>query len=72
MMQISISVPHAQGEAWLAQFARNADNNAFGGALLLQPYPATLAGQIAAVVALGHHAFNTWHQREPVRGLIKS
>ena len=71
-MQVSIVVPQAQDEARPAQFARNAHDYAVGSALLLDLYPATLAGQIAAVVALGHHAFNTWHQREPVRGLIKS
>jgi hypothetical protein len=70
VLQIAVVVPQAQDEAWSAQVARNTDDNAVGGALLFDLYPAALAGQITAVVAFGHHTFNARHQPEPVRGLI--
>lgn len=50
--------------------AGDADHGAVGGALPFYLHPIALPWQIPPVGALGHHAFQARHQRQPLLGFL--
>ena len=66
MTKLAVCISQAQHEHRPAHVAGNAHDHAIGGPLLFDLYPPALAGQIAAVVTFGHHAFDATQPLEPI------